>query len=67
MNLHIHDIQLSGKDQFANDFNYVGKLWAKANDESLPEHDRERFQKEYFDQKLNLEQGYPLSYLAELD
>lgn len=55
MEIYSGNLKLSGEDQFANDWNYVGTLFqqwqANPTDESW---------KAYFDAKCCLEQGLPV-------
>lgn len=62
--IYIHEIQLSEKDNFSKDFNYVGKLWQKANDESLSEEEQQLWSERHFEAKYCLEQGLPIGYYA---
>ena len=56
--MYVHEIKLSGDDEFAQRFNYVSELYAKAMDTSLSEEERKEYWKQHFEEKLALEQGY---------
>lgn len=67
METYIHNIQLSGKDDFSKRFNYVGWLWQRANDQTLTEDQQQFYMNEHFNSKLALEQGMPISFLNEYE
>lgn len=56
----IHEIKLTGSDEFSKRFNRVSDLFAIAQKE-----DTKEAWSEYFETKLALEQGYPISFPNE--
>lgn len=58
MKLFIHDIELSGEDDFAQKFNEVSKAWKKFDDPTLSEDESKAAFEEFKALKLALELGY---------
>lgn len=65
--MYIHEIKLTGDNEFVKKFNYVSWLWIRSEDNTLTEEQRDFYLDEHFNSKLSLEQGFPLSYLKEYD
>jgi hypothetical protein len=53
----INDIKLSGDSDFVKRFNDCSDAWARSNDESLTEQEREEAYQEWFHKKQCLELG----------
>lgn len=66
MELPIHAIQLPERNEFSRRFNYVGELFQKAYDASLPPEEQKKWEDEYHSAKYCLEQGLPMSFLTEI-
>ena len=64
MQKYIHEIQLTGKDEFAEKFNYVSWLWEQSN-KPYSSVLKNFYWEEHKIQKYNLEQGMPISFLNE--
>jgi len=58
--MNVMELKLPETSKFAKDFNYVGSLWAKANDPALSEEDRKAYEDAYWSAKYCLEQGLPV-------
>lgn len=58
--IHIHQITLPSNDEFSKRFNYVSELFAKYQDESLSEEEKDKAFEAYFHAKFALEMGMPL-------
>lgn len=65
MEIYIHNIILSGHDDFCEIFNYVSWLWEQACNPLNSLEKQDFYQKEHFDAKFNLETGMPISFLSE--
>jgi len=59
---YIHEIKLSGNDEFSKRFNYVSWLWQRYS-----ETDDDKYLDEHFNAKLALEQGHPMSFINEYE
>ena len=54
---HINEIKLDGDSKFIEQFNLCSEYYQKANDESLPEEEREKYYKLWFEERQRLELG----------
>jgi len=57
---HIHEIKLSGEDEFAARFNYVSDLFKKFIESEIEEDEIKNYEA-YCDAKYCLEQGLPIA------
>lgn len=67
MEKYIHEVQITGKDEFAERFNYVSWLWQQACNPLNPPDKQNFYWEEHCTQKFNLEQGLPMSFLNEYE
>ncbi len=63
--IYVHELKFDGNDEFSKRFNYVSWLWQQGNKEGIPQEEQDKWYNLHFEAKLALEQGYPMSFIAE--
>ncbi len=57
MKIHINEIKFEGEDNWTKQFNKCSDLWAKVNDDDLPEDEQRLAFNEWISERQRLEMG----------